>query len=126
MRGDIDMREIKFRGWDIDNNKMHHDVCFMASWGFIKFGFHATSWTDSSKAGIGMQYTGLKDNNGKEIYEGDILDERLKLVIEFYMGCFGYWYLENFISICNVTDIICRLKVIGNIYENPKLLENHT
>lgn len=83
-----------------------------------------------------MQYTGLKDRNGKEIYDGDITetchhiydgDKTTRNVIEFKDFC---WKL---VAIGNnwLSDITLRvyasqpetIEVIGNIYENPELLE---
>ena len=74
-----------------------------------------------------MQSTGLKDNNGKEIFEGDVLgtkDGLLNGVVE-YRSDLGMWTnslisYNNFERLCNVAG---GREIIGNIYENPELLE---
>jgi uncharacterized phage protein (TIGR01671 family) len=77
-----------------------------------------------------MQSTGLKDKNGKEIFEGDVLgtkDGLLNGVIE-YRSDLGMWTnslirYNNFERLCIVAT---SREIIGNIYENPELLEvNH-
>ncbi|PGM07218.1 hypothetical protein CN938_22150 [Bacillus thuringiensis] len=116
------MKEIKFRAWDgdrmqkvltlglyegfVDTNKLHSDI-------------------EDFKL---MQYTGLKDKNGKEIYEGDIVkvsdhpfNSSIKVDGHYEVGydsetmdlCCGGWYLHRMRH---------WAEVVGNIYETPELL----
>lgn len=120
------MRDIKFRAWMKSKNKMienaqnHISFCEMLC---IKEDF------------IVMQYTGLKDKNGKEIYEGDIVlahgntaNFPLKYVIVFNDKCAFKmrWEGRQDESSFYDEDISENgykiFKVIGNIYENPELL----
>lgn len=77
------------------------------------------------------QFTGLLDNNGKKIFEGDIVlglflfDMSINAVVKFRDGAFGLeWHrgeiieFNAFTSLCNIT-----YEIIGNIYDNPELLE---
>ena len=70
------------------------------------------------------QFTGLYDKNGKEIYEGDILEDSLgrRKVVEYYQD--GFWLnasLEGAEWALRLTHK--SSKIIGNIYENPELLK---
>lgn len=74
-----------------------------------------------------MQSTGLKDENGKEIFEGDIVDSEdgiLSGVVEFRpdLGMFVSTLIKynNFERLCNVADSV---HIIGDIYTNPELAE---
>ena len=108
------MREIKFRAWDNKQNKMRND-------GFSIYYDGSIQFADSieSKDFILMQYTGLKDKNGKEIYEGDILHIITADMVNLNYKCVVEWsengYYKDFVN-------YDMAEVIGNIYENPTLI----
>ncbi len=110
------MREIKFRAWDKKNRKWEnfaHITLDGQYWQPVK----TVDYEDI----ILMQYTGLKDKNGKEIYEGDIYklkDDRTFTVLESLQQFFESKELgEN-----EFGDDFSTLEILGNIYENPDLL----
>ncbi|MEN6320707.1 MAG: YopX family protein [Syntrophaceae bacterium] len=108
------MREIKFRAWDEKTKTMVYQgsVDLETLQSFI---FH---WGDKKL----MQFTGLHDKNGKEIYEGDVLREQQEdcdpetWLVE--------WYVDDINCGWNTDPAMTWYsEVIGNIYENPELLE---
>lgn len=119
------MRDIKFRAWNEVLEKMY-------SWNeFLNTNMKQTFIASESTAMILMQYTGIKDKNGKEIYEGDIVkvknvDYHIGKIIydeeyaEYEINC---KYAIFPISLCYGDFNDLDIEIIGNIYENPELLK---
>ena len=109
------MREIKFRAWDKKYKKMYL--------GDIRA---ALAYPDEDVEI--MQYTGLKDKNGKEIYGGDILGQYCHLLNGTEFGKVVYLQ-EDARFLFDVGGVygainVEECKIIGNIYENPELMED--
>lgn len=124
-------REIKFRMWKdgemLQLHEMHTDEQ------------NNCDFQESEKIGVLMQYTGLKDKNGAEIYEGDILglsdeyrinsdgtEDKSRKSVEFIDGGFrGVYFSDNKKSVVGLIDKtdLKMFEVIGNIHQNPELLK---
>lgn len=118
------MREIKFRAWD----KVRKIIVNVV---MLSFEQDVLGFDDSDAIEYGntrdfelMQYTGLKDVNGVEIYEGDIVkfDTNVQILeseVTYYHGMFTIKKYGEKIP------LFTGLKVIGNKFQNPELLEDN-
>lgn len=114
------MREIKFRAWDGDT--MHYNgVIIMDDESSVCLN-GCIDCDDAQPVADIMQFTGLNDKNGKEIYEGDIVRlENTKWLFETVdWKKLSWWLGEYMLSDYNPQD----LEIIGNIYDNPELTQN--
>ena len=130
------MREIKFRAWD--GKVMNENVVIIDNKAY-KRGYFANIFSKNAGAGGKiMQYTGLKDKNGKSIYEGDIIDnsyinpmnnKKIEMIyyIEFEGGIYHCKFigkqkgtgLDRFLWMINID-----CEIIGNTHEDKNLIDN--
>jgi uncharacterized phage protein (TIGR01671 family) len=124
------MRTIKFRAW----NKVSEEMTYFDFNSIIKKQDALYSIHDEyCNSNVTMQYTGLKDKNGKEIYEGDILksnasydrvfwnEDKWSFEVMKRHDIKGGWIVGH---ISNGLKIAAEYnEVIGNIYENPELIK---
>lgn len=118
------MRDKKFRAWSTDDKGFYVPVINQRGKSCdLWYGYEVVGENDDPI----MQYTGLKDKNGTEIYDGDIVeaDQDTYEVIWNTDCCLGYgwglWSITN--KGFRKLDGFSTYSVIGNIYENPELLE---
>jgi len=120
------VRKVKFRAWDKVNKEMYE----------VKF----LEWEQRGKKRVSpadpiMQFTGLLDKNGKEIYEGDIVrwkdpygaSQKYTQQVIFSDGCFKVSHFNEPLSEAmrmSQGGEITEMEVIGNAYENPALLKD--
>lgn len=113
------MREIKFRAWDKEKAKMIKDFRFDE--------FNDVNDYFADNDFIFMQFTGLKDKNNKEIYEGDIVHFKTLRSKEYIGEVKSYEDAASFFVVAKehymeCLDDVYDLEVLGNIYENKELL----
>ena len=153
MSGGIRMREYKFRAWDSWWDKMY----------YFDFAKNIEATSDDELKGLWilheegsvyaiqdkikiMQFTGLYDKNGKEIYEGDILKRAstikqwkrelfeeiigkvtIKIGMTYLVGKRKHGYSDEELKISNCKELLLSpdlFEVIGDIHSNPELLES--
>jgi len=137
------MREIKFRAWSEKDERMYYDIeeiSFDTEIGIVVgYSDRAENYFPPSGYGpitsyvqnvILLQYTGLKDKNGEEIYEGDIIHILDPNAISQgwdidvrWSDSYGQWYLLEGTLDLALFEEADNCEVVGNIYENPNLLE---
>jgi uncharacterized phage protein (TIGR01671 family) len=133
------MREIKFRAWHTEAEVFHYqELINFGSFNYMPTMPDSRAFDKTLLSPIYselMQYTGLKDKNGKEIYEGDIVDFVFKIskgdvhkranhtrgAVEWSKNNTAFGIKDgNYYEMLNG---IVSIEVIGNIYANPELLK---
>ena len=126
------MREIKFRAWDTENKEMLkvQELDFEDTFYGGRLSIRTDQYNDyfDMEDMILMQYTGLKDKNGIEIYDGDVLQIDIERACVKWNNKYGYFQLVPIRDYYFDSDVIgqaleyLQTEVIGNIYDNPELL----
>ena len=116
-------REIKFRAWEKSFHKMYFDTEYlMVCHDKIFYKYDGTEFKISNSNCDFMQFTGLLDKTGAEIYEGDIVNTPHNGIMKvlFSDGSFQMKKANG----DSVLTWAYSSEIIGNIYQNPELLES--
>lgn len=127
----------RFRAWNKENKEMIYNaeiaydgMNYNTSWQIGKntndgwvdcFGYYLDYPEDYEV----MQCTGLKDKNGKLIYEGDVVERKNGFSIKRGVVYFNEVFTQFDVTNMSHYSLVNRSIVLGNIYENPELLENN-
>ena len=123
----------RFRAWDTTNKEMFKDTFAITESGQIVVVDQSSVFVSPDYVFVDnlviMQSTRIKDKNGEEIFEGDILKSNKYITSVFYERgayCVKFSRTPNTTVTMNVISFIekYKTKIIGNIYENPELLED--
>ena len=129
------MREFKFRAWDDVEEKMYYTgeetdiVFYFDDNGIVAEKILGDYETEKLPYLKYMMFTGLYDRKGTPIYEGDLLQHPIGVLAEIkysdYLAAFVAVYVQSGYIEMDFLDreIVNKCKVVGNIYENPELLE---
>lgn len=135
------MREIKFRGKPFNGKWRYGNYAHIKKdFSTVKAGHYISNSVGAPFAFLVRpetvsQFTGLKDRNETEIYEGDILrlNQQYSYYVSFENGCFYLYHTElkdetgedyRWGPIFRLEKLGFQVEVIGNIYENPELLKH--
>lgn len=139
------MREIKFRAYDIQEDDLIYGILPLSDGTFLMENASSDKYVDvypemdttTPNNFVLMQYTGLKDKDGKEIYEGDILYHKYTYSPEMSFAVYDRdetfvvkipdFFLKLGVDIGNsdedLQEFVSYMEIKGNIYRNPELLE---
>lgn len=108
-------RPIKFRVWNEREKKFFYQE------DFHRLDLALEYYETHTHVAYPQQYTGFKDESGREIYEGDFLDG-FEFPVEFLDGTFMVMMAYDLIQVPLCSFEAMSMKIIGNIYENPELI----